>query len=106
MSEDSSENQEPVRHKLIGGHRWPKDRHGDEIDVGDFLMFVNWCANYPNASLGRVIKIGKTGKVHVQLIKLHPREEVREIEIKHSTATRLGPAVMNGFMLEKLSRNI
>lgn len=94
----------PVRHKLIGGSRWPKDRHGDEIDVGDYLMFVNWCANYPTAALGKVCRIGKTGKVHVQLVKLHPKDQVREIEIKTSTCSRLGQAVVNSFMMEKLAR--
>lgn len=94
----------PERTKLMKGSRWPKDRYGDEIDVGDYLMFVNWCANYPTAALGKVCRIGKTGKVHVQLVKLHPKDEAREIEIKTSTSSRLSKAIVSSFMMEKLAR--
>jgi hypothetical protein len=92
------------RIKLMRGSRWPKDRHGDEIDVGDYLMFVNW-STYPMAALGKVIRIGKTGKVHVEAVKLHPRDEVREIEIKSAnTSYRLSNATVSSFMMDKLSR--
>lgn len=94
----------PERTKLLKGKRWPKDRYGDEIDVGDFLMFVNW-SGYPMAALGKVVRIGKTGKVHVEVVKIHPRETVREVEIKECTTTyRLGKQVVNSFMMEKLAR--
>lgn len=92
------------RTKLLKGKRWPKDRYGDEIDVGDYLMFVNW-SSYPTAAVGKVVKVGKTGKVHVEIVKLHPRDDVREVEIKECTTTsRLSQQVVNSFMLEKLSR--
>lgn len=94
----------PERTKLLKGKRWPKDRYGDEIDVGDFLMFVNW-SYYPTAAVGKVVRVGKTGKVHVEIIKLHPKDEAREVEIKECTSTsRLSKQVVSSFMLEKLSR--
>lgn len=94
----------PERTKLVRGKRWPKDRYGDEIDVGDYLMFVHWYG-YPTAALGKVIRIGKTGKVHVEVVKIHPRETAREVEIKECTTTyRLGKSIVNAFMMEKLAR--
>ena len=104
---DSSEatEEKPARTKLLKGKRWPKDRYGDEIDVGDFLMFVNWYG-YPMAALGKVIRIGKTGKVHVEVVKIHPRETVREVEIKECTTTyRLDKAIVSAFMMAKLARD-
>jgi hypothetical protein len=91
------------RTKLLKGHRWPKDCYGDEIDVGDFLMCVIW-NGYPTASVGRVTKIGRTGKVTVETVKTHPRDKVCEQEIKEIRyATKLSQNVMKAFLFDKLS---
>lgn len=94
----------PVRTKLLKGHRWPKDRYNDEIDVGDYLMFVSW-TGYPTAALGRVTKIGKTGKVHVQTVKIHAKDQVSDIEVKECrSTTKLSQNMVNALTLDKLAR--
>ena len=94
----------PARTKLLRGNVWPFDRHRDEIDVGDYLLFVSW-EGYPTASVGQVIKIGKTGKVTVRKIKLHPKDVVSDIEIKECrTTTKLSKATVGSLAMDKLAR--
>lgn len=101
---DLLETEGPVRTKLMRGKRWPKDRYGDEIDVGDYLMFVHWYG-YPTAAIGCVIKIGKTGKVHVQTMKVHPMDKIADVEVKECTSTtKLSQNMINALTLDKLAR--
>ncbi len=94
----------PERIKLARGKRWPKDQYGDEIDIGDFLLFVRW-TGYPTASVGRVNRIGKTGKVHVDVVKLHVKDRDATVEIKEcSTTTKLSKNVISALTLDKLAR--
>ena len=98
-----SEEVTPERTKLLKGHKWPKDRYGDEIDVGDFLMCVRWYS-YPEAVLAKVTRIGKTGKVHVVTTKVHPKDSIHEFEIKECRfATRLSKNMINAMTLDKLA---
>ena len=94
----------PSRTKLLKGKRWPKDRHGDEIDVDDFLMFVDW-NYYPSAAVGKVTKIDRGGKVFVETIKIHPKDRVHEVKVKECTSTtKLSKNVINALTMDKLAR--
>lgn len=94
----------PERTKLLRGKRWPKDRNGQEIDVGDFLLFVYW-GGYPTASIGQVIKVGKTGKVTARIVKLGNRDDGSEQEIKEcTTTTKLSQNMISALTLDKLAR--
>lgn len=98
-----SDPQTPERIKLLRGHKWPKDRYGDEIDVGDYVMFVHW-GGYPMAMLGRVSRIGKTGKVTVKTMKTHPKDVVAEQEVKECRyIARLSQNMVNAMTLDKLA---
>ena len=90
------------RIKLLRGHRWPKDRHGSELDVDDLILFINY-SHYAIPAFGRVIRVGRTGKVHVETIRVLPGDEVREIEIKCGTATKLSENMIRAITLEKLA---
>lgn len=92
------------RTKLLKGKRWPKDRNGQELDVGDYLLFVYW-GGYPTASIGQVIKVGKTGKVTARIVKTGSRDDGSEQEIKEcGTTTKLSGNMINALMLDKLAR--
>jgi hypothetical protein len=100
----TEESDKPERIQLSKGHRWPKDRHGDEIDIGDFLMFVHW-AGYPTASVGKVTRIGKTGKVHVRVVKIHTKDREDDVEIKEcKSTTKLSKNVISALTVDKLAR--
>lgn len=92
------------RTKLLKGYRWPKDRFGEEIDVGDHLLYINYSYN-ANIHYGRVTKIGKTGKVHTTNFPLKDGDAVVETIIKdNSVAIKLSPGMQGQMMLDKLSR--
>lgn len=94
----------PERTKLLKGKRWPKDRYGDELDVEDFVVFTDY-RGYPRPAFGKVCRVGKTGKVHVRTIKLHPKDTIAEIEVKECTSiTKLSQNVANALMMDKLAR--
>jgi hypothetical protein len=95
----------PQRTQLLKGSRWPKDRNGQELDVGDYLLFVYW-GGYPTASIGQVIRIGKTGKVTARIVKTGSRDDGSEQEIKEcSMTTKLSRNMINALMLDKLARD-
>jgi hypothetical protein len=92
------------RIKLLGNKRWPKDRYGDEIDIGDYLMFVHW-NGYPSAALGHVVRIDRGGKVHVETLTIHAKDSGHEVKIKEpSHTTKLSKNVVNALTLDKLAR--
>lgn len=89
---------------LLKGKRWPKDRYGEEIDVGDYLMFVHWWG-YPTAAIGRVTNIDRGGKVHVETIRIHEKDKVAEVKVKECTSTtKLSRNMINALSLDKLAR--
>lgn len=92
------------RTQLLKGKRWPKDRNGQELDVGDYLLFVYW-GGYPTASIGQVIRVGKTGKVTARIVKTGSRDDNSEQEIKEcTTTTKLSRNMINALMLDKLAK--
>ena len=93
----------PERIKLLRGKRWPTDRYGDEIDVGDYVMCVIW-GGYPTARLARVKHINRGGKVKVQAIKTHPRDDTTEQEVKECRyMTKLSQNMVTAMTLDKLA---
>lgn len=93
----------PERIKLLKGKRWPKDRYGDEIDVGDYLMCVIW-GGYPVARMARVTNINRGGKVTVQCVKTHPKDDASEQVIKEiGFVTKLSKNIVNAMMMDKLT---
>lgn len=89
---------------LLKGKRWPKDRFGDEIDVGDYLMFVLW-SGYPTAAFGKVSKIDRGGNVFVERIKIHPKDHADEVKVKECQyTTKLSQVMISAMTLDKLAR--
>lgn len=94
----------PERTKLLKGKKWPKDRYGDEIDVGDFLMFVHW-GGYPIARVGKVTKIDRGGNVFVETVKTHTNDSIAAVKVKEcKTTSKLSKNVMSALLLDKLAR--
>lgn len=95
--------EETTRTKLLKGVKWPRDRHGDEIDSGDFVMFVHW-SGWITAKFGKVTKIDKGGNVFVEIVKIHPKDEVREVKVKEcKSITKLSQNMISALTLDKLA---
>ena len=91
------------RIKLSPGNRWPKDRLGNEIDVGDYLLAVKW-ESYPEATIAKVVRIGKTGKVHAETLCLYPTDKPYAFTVSScKNVTRLSQNMINAITLDKLS---
>lgn len=94
----------PERTKLLKGYRWPKDQYGEELDVGDYVLFVYYMSGGV-ACIGKIIKVSKSGKVTAQIIGTNGRNDGSIQEIKESRdTTKLSQNMINALMLDKLAR--
>lgn len=94
-----------IRRRFDGKPRnwWPCDRYRQEIHVGDYLLFTDY-RYYPRPAFGRVIRLGKTGKVHVEIVKTHASDEVAQIEIKECQhMMKISQNMINAITMDKLS---
>jgi hypothetical protein len=94
----------PERIKLLKSYRWPTDQYGQELDIGDYVMFIYY-ASMPMACIGRIIKVSRSGKITAQIIKTGSRNDSSEQEIKECrTVSKLSGNMVNALMLDKLAR--
>jgi len=89
------------RTSLNATYRWPKDTFGNEVDVGNLILFV--CYQYgAEAAIGQITRVTKTGVPVVQTVKLHAKDSQITCMVRNSF-TKLSDAMVDALILDKLS---
>jgi hypothetical protein len=103
---DQGQVSQTPRRKLLRGSRWPRDRHRVELDIDDIVNFAYYGGGSPHPAFGKIVRIGKTGKITVETIDVFGSKSGEEVLIKEcSMVVKMSPQIVAALLLTKLARD-